>query len=174
MRPFASTLFLSAMFALAALLSGCSPAVRGSMALASGDYEQALARYGEALKNDQDSLYLRQRIGLTHFTRKDYAQAEASFQDILGRAPGEPNALFYLGLSRIGKGEGPAALEQLTRFSWPGKFYHQRFVQDEAQRLLGHPEMPPAEVIRSLLNALEQGRHEQDLLELEQRQGLRD
>jgi len=151
----------------ACLLAGCSPAVRGSMALASGDYDLALSRYHEALAHAPDSLYLRQRIGLTHFTKKDYAQAEASFLDILARSPGEPDALFYLGLSRIGKGETASALEGLTNFSWPGKFYHQKFVREEAERLLRHPERPQAEVIRSLQDALEEGRKQQELLELE-------
>ncbi len=156
----------------ACLLAGCSPAVRGSMALASGDYDLALSRYQEALAQNPDSLYLRQRIGLTYYTKKDYARAEASFLDILARSPGEPNALFYLGLSRIGKGETAAALDELTRFSWPGKYYHQKFVRAEAVRLLGHPELPPSEVIHDLLDALEQGRKEQDLLELEMSRSL--
>lgn len=157
----------------ACLLAGCSPAVRGSMALASGDYDLALSRYQEALAQDPDSLYLRQRIGLTYYKKKDFAQAEASFLDILARSPGEPNALFYLGLSRIGKGETATALDDLTRFSWPGKYYHQKFVREEAVRLLRHPEQPPAEVIRSLQDALEQGRKEQDLLELEMFRDIR-
>lgn len=157
----------------ACLLAGCSLAVRGSMALASGDYDLALSRYQEALAQDPDSLYLRQRIGLTYYTKKDYAQAEASFLDILARSPGEPNALFYLGLSRIGKGETATALDELTHFSWPDKYYHQKFVRAEAVRLLGHPELPPVEVIRSLQDALEQGRKEQDLLELEMFRDLR-
>jgi len=146
---------------------GCSPAVRGSMALTSGDYPQALAYYNEALAKEPDSLYLRQRIGLTYFTMKDYAKAEASFQDILNRAPGEPNALFYLGLTRIGKGERQAALKGLTDFHWPFKFYHQKFVKEEARRLLNHPDMPADETIRDLKAALELGIQEQDRYERE-------
>ncbi len=160
---------LTTVVALAALalplLTGCSPAVRGSMALSSGDYTLALARYHEALEQDPDSVYLRLRIGLTYFTMKDYANAEAAYQDVLIRKPGEPNALFYLGLSRIGKGERQRALDELTRFAWPDKYYHQRFVRDEAERLLRHPEMPPDETIRNLLDALEEGRKEQLQLE---------
>lgn len=154
------------------LLTGCSPTVRGSMALASGDYDLALAHYNEALAQDPDSIYLRQRIGLTYFTRKDYVRAQATFQDILARSPGEPNALFYLGLSRIGKGEGQAALADLTIFAWSSKFYHQKFVREEAERLLRHPEMPPEEVIRNLLDALEEGRKEQLQLERDMFFGL--
>lgn len=157
---------------LACLLSGCSPAMRGSMALAAGDYDLALARYNEALAADPDSIHLRQRIGLTYFTKKDYASAEASYRDILARAPGEPMALFYLGLSRLGKGEGQAALDELALFSWPGKYYHQKFVREEALRLQNHPDMPPAEAIRSLQDALEAGRKEQDQMELDMRRGV--
>lgn len=176
MRPHLPPLPTVAALALAALclclLTGCSPTVRGSMALASGDYELALARYNEALAQDPDSVYLRQRIGLTYFAKKDYASAETWFQDILVRKPGEPYALFYLGLSRIGKGEGAAPLNALARFPWPDKFYQQKFVREEAERLLGHPEMPPAEIIRSLQDALEEGRQEQIQLERDMFIGL--
>jgi len=156
----------------ACLLAGCSTAMQGSMALAQGDYDLALKRYNEALAQDPDSLHLRQRIALTYFTKKDYAQAEASFQDILVRSPGEPNALFYLGLSRIGKGETAAALDELTRFSWPDKYYHATYVREEAQRLLRHPELPPAEIIRDLQAALEEGRKAQAQMELDMWRGV--
>lgn len=170
MRPTASAQTLRLILCvllLACLAAGCTPAMRGSMALANGDYAQALAHYHEAQQKDPDSLYLRQRIGLTYFAMKDYAKAEASFQDILNRAPGEPNALFYLGLARIGKGERQAALTELRAFRWPFKFYQQKFVQEEALRLLGHPDMAPDETIRSLQDALEQGTLEQDRYERE-------
>jgi tetratricopeptide (TPR) repeat protein len=152
---------------LANLAAGCTPAMRGSIALANGDYAQALARYNEALQEKPDSLYLRQRIALTYFAMKDYSQAEASFLDILNRAPGEPNALFYLGLTRIGKGERQAALTALTAFHWEFKFYQQKFVQEEARRLLKHPDMPADETIRDLKDALALGIMEQDRIERE-------
>ena len=167
-------LLLAGLLALTVVFGGCSTAMRGSLALAKGDYDQALSLYQEALQNEPDSLHLRQRIGLTYFAMKDYARAEASFRDILQRAPGEPNALFYLGLSRIGKGEAQAALTDLTTFHWPFKFYQQKFVQEEAARLLGHQEMPPDEAISSLQDALELGRHEQMLLERDMQRGLRE
>ncbi len=173
MRPRLSLTLPALLLLSACLLGGCSPAVRGSMALTAGDYDQALARYNEALAQDPDSIPLRQRIGLTYFTKKDYASAEASFRDILQRQPGEPNAAFYLGLSRIGKGEVRPALDELTRFSWPGKYYHQKYVRDEAVLLLRHETMPPAEATRRLQNALEEGRKEQNLIELDMARGLR-
>lgn len=154
------------------LLSGCSAAMRGSMALAGGDYDLALARYNEALAADPDSIHLRQRIGLTYFTKKDYTSAETSFRDILARKPGEPEALFYLGLSRIGKGERQAALDELTRFGWPGKYYHQKFVRAEAVRLQNHPDMPQTETIRSLQDALDAGRKVQAQMELDMMRGV--
>ncbi|HWR03565.1 MAG TPA: tetratricopeptide repeat protein [Humidesulfovibrio sp.] len=166
-----STVMVLAALALP-LLTGCSPAVRGSMALSSGDYNLALARYHEALEQDPDSVYLRLRIGLTYFTMKDYASAEATYKDILIRKPGEPNALLYLGLSRIGKGERQRALDDLTGFNWPQKFYHQKFVRAEAERLLRHPEMSADATIRCLLDALEEGRKEQDALERDMFLGL--
>ncbi len=169
--PFLTLLALAAL--CAPLLTGCSPAVRGSMALSSGDYDRALGLYDEALASDPDSIYLRQRIGLTHFAKKDYANAETSFREILSLRPGEPNAAFYLGLSRIGKGERGPALEELQGFSWPDKYYQQKFVREEAERLLRHPDMPAAETISCLKDALEEGRKKQEESEREMTWGLR-
>lgn len=169
MRP---TAFMVTYLLLAALLCGCSTAMRGSLALSRGEHEQALALYNEALRQDPQSIYLRQRIGLTYFAMKDYARAEASFHNILLLAPGEPEAFFYLGLSRIGKGEVQAGLTDLTKLQWPFKFYHHRFVQEEAVRLLKHPELPPGEIIGCMQDALELGRHEQMLLERDMQMGL--
>lgn len=158
------------------LAGGCGPAtrvtVRGSMALAGGDYGQALSLYNEALAAEPDSIYIRQRIGLTYFAMKDYQRAETAFQDILARAPGEPNAALYLGLSRIGKGEAEAGLRQLSAFRWPSKFYHQKFVRDEAMLLLQYPGHTPEDIIGRLLDALEKGRREQELLERDMLFGL--
>ena len=148
-------------------LAACSPAVRGSMALAGGDYDLALKHYNEALEKDPDSAYLRKRIGLTYFAMQDYARAEASFQDALAHDPAEPEALLYLGLSRIGKGAHEEGLRRLTAYRWPDKYYHQKFVQEEAKRLLNHPDMPAREAIRDLQDALAQGKLEQERLERE-------
>jgi tetratricopeptide (TPR) repeat protein len=147
------------------LSSGCSATVRGSMALADGDYPTALERYNEALAAEPDSIYIRQRIGLTYFTMKDYTRAQAAFEDILALAPGEPNATFYLGLSRIGKGEVDTGLRLLAQMRWPDKFMHQKFVQEEAQLLLQYPGHTPDDIIWRLQDALEKGRREQDKLE---------
>jgi tetratricopeptide (TPR) repeat protein len=155
------------------LAAGCSPTVRGSMALAGGDYQLALQRYNEALAAEPDSVYIRQRIGITYFTMKDYAKAQAAFEDILARAPGDPEAAFYLGLSRIGKGETEAGLRLLAAFHWPGKFMHQKYVQEEAQLLLQYPGHTPEDIIRRLRDALETGRHEQEILERESLYGMR-
>lgn len=166
---------LLASLALAALLAaGCTPAMRGSLAMTKGDYPQALAEYNAALAKDPNSIPLRQRIGLTYFAMKDYAKAEECFRDILQRSPDEPNALFYLGLARIGKGEIQAALTDLTRFRWPFKYYQQKAVREEAARLLNHPEATPDQAIRSLQDELEKGREEQRRFEIESEHMLSD
>lgn len=172
----APTPFLAMLAVLAILtaLGGCSPAVRGSVALSQGDYQQALSLYNDALAKNPDSLHLRQRIALTYFTMKDYAKAEQSYRDILTRWPDEPETVFYLGLSRIGKGEANEALADLTRLHWPFKYYHQKFVRDEAARLLNHPGMPAGEIIANLRDALEKGREEQRRFEIESQRMLSD
>lgn len=151
-----------ALAALLATVAGCSPAMRGSQALAAGDYPAALERYHEALRQEPNSLYLRQRIGLTYFAMGDYARAEASFDTLLLLAPEEPETFFYLCLSRIGKGEVAKGLADLSRLRWPFRFRQQQYVRDEAARLQNHQDAPPEQLIQALRNALEQGRQEQE------------
>ncbi|MBA4358653.1 MAG: hypothetical protein C0405_13110 [Desulfovibrio sp.] len=137
----------------AVLLSGCMAGLDGRLILTDADQEQALVRYREALAKEPDSWLLRRRMGLGFFALRDYAQAEQSLMEVLALAPGEPVSLFYLGLARIGKGEVQAGLDLLAAFRWPGKFYHQKFVQEEAKRLRKHPEATAREVIRDMLDA---------------------
>lgn len=154
---------------LCLLAGGCSPAVKGSYALSRGDHAQALAHYNEALARNPDSAYLLTRIGLVFFDKPDYAQAEQSFLAALAKDPAYPDAQLYLGLSRIGKGERAAGLDTLEAYSTPFKFYHQKFVREEAQRLRRHPEMSAREVIRAVLDAQAAGELEQKRVEQEVR-----
>lgn len=149
----------------ALLLSGCSIGVSGGLILTDADQRQAIERYKAALAKEPDDWLLHRRLGLAWFDLKDYAQAGQSLQQVQALSPGEPVSLLYLGLSRIGKGEREAGLDGLATFRWPGKFYHQKFVQEEARRLRKHPEEPAAEVIRDILDALEAGKREQRELE---------
>jgi tetratricopeptide (TPR) repeat protein len=146
----------------ALLLSGC---LGLHLILSDEDRLQAIERDREALAKEPENWLLLRRIGLFYFDLQNYAQAEQSLQQVQTLSPGEPVSLLYLGLSRIGKGEREAGLDILETFRWPGKFYHQKFVQEEAQRLRKHPEEPAREVIRDILNALEAGKREQEDLE---------
>lgn len=156
----------------AVLLSGCAAGLDGRLILSDADRRQAVVRYQEALAREPGNWLLHRRLGLVQFALKDYAPAEKSFQEVLALSPGEPLSLLYLGLSRIGKGEREAGLAGLEAFRWPGKFYHQKFVQEEAARLRRHPEAPAEDVIGDILKALEDGRREQDRMEQDMFQGL--
>ena len=149
----------------ALLLAGCSIGVSGGFILTDADQRQAIERYKAALAKEPDDWLLHRRLGLAYFDLKDFALAEQSLHKVLVLSPGEPVGLLYLGLSRIGKGEREAGLDVLASFRWPGKFYHQKFVQEEAVRLRKHPEEPSKEVIRDILDALEAGKREQRELE---------
>lgn len=152
---------------LSLLTGGCSPAVKGSYALSRGDHAQALAYYNEALAQNPGSAYLLTRIGMVYFDMPDYAKAEEAFLAALAKNPAYPDAQLYLGLSRIGKGEREAGLDTLDAYSTPFKFYHQKFVREEVQRLRRHPEMSAREVIRAVLDAQAAGEVEQARLEQE-------
>jgi tetratricopeptide (TPR) repeat protein len=158
-------LALAICISLTLLTSGCSFGVSGGFIFTDADQLRAIEIYKAALAREPDDWLLHRRLGLAYFDLKDYAQAEQSLQTVQALSPGEPLSLLYLGLSRIGKGEREAGLGGLTTFRWPDKFYHQKFVQEEAARLRKHPEEPAHEVIRDILNALEAGKREQRELE---------
>jgi tetratricopeptide (TPR) repeat protein len=142
-------------------LSGCAGGISGGLILTDADQRQAIERYKAALAKDPDDWLLNRRLGMAYFDLKDYALAEQSLERAQALNPGEPESLLYLGLSRIGKGEREAGLDLLAAFRWPFKFYHQKFVQDEAKRLRKHPEEPSGQVIKDILEALKRGKREQ-------------
>jgi predicted Zn-dependent protease len=166
----ATALILCAWSAL--LLAGCNINITSGLILSDADQRQAIERYKEALAKDPQDWMLHRRLGLAHFDLMEYALAEQSLQTVQTFSPGEPVSLLYLGLSRIGKGEREAGLDGLATFRWPGKFYHQKFVQEEAARLRKHPEEPAQEVIQDILDALEAGKREQRQLEREMFGGM--
>jgi len=149
----------------ALLVSGCAFGVSGGLILTEADQRRAIERYKAALAQEPGDWLLNRRLGMAYFDLKDYAQAEHSLARALALAPGDPESLLYLGLSRIGKGEREAGLDGLATFRWPFKYYHQSFVRDEAARLRNHPEKPSRDVIRDILDALEKGKREQIIVD---------
>jgi len=156
----------------ALLLSGCAFGVSGGLILNDADQRRAIEIYKAALAKDPGDWMLHRRLGLAYFDLKDYTLAEQSLQQVQALSPGDPASLLYLGLSRIGKGEREAGLDVLANFRWPFKFYHQKFVQEEAARLRKHPEEPAQEVIQDILEALEAGKREQRELERDKPGGI--
>ncbi|MBU1039660.1 MAG: tetratricopeptide repeat protein [Proteobacteria bacterium] len=161
----ALTLVLALCLSASLLLPGCTFGVSGGFIFNDADQRRAIEIYKAALAKNPDDWMLHRRLGLAYFDLKDYVRAEQSLQTVQTLSPGEPESLLYLGLSRIGKGEREAGLKELLTYRWPGKFYHQKFVQEEAARLRNHPEEPAPEVIRDILEALKKGQREQ--LEME-------
>ncbi|MDP3426911.1 MAG: tetratricopeptide repeat protein [Humidesulfovibrio sp.] len=169
MRALALTLCLI----IALLLPGCTFGVSGGFIFNDADQRRAIGIYKAALAKEPGDWMLHRRLGLAYFDLKDYVLAEQSLQTVQALSPGEPVSLLYLGLSRIGKGEREAGLEELLVFRWPGKFYHQKFVQEEAARLRNHPEEPAPEDIRDILEALKKGQREQYDMERDRLGGWR-
>ncbi|MDQ7834147.1 MAG: tetratricopeptide repeat protein [Humidesulfovibrio sp.] len=154
-------------------LSGCAGGTNGWLILTDADQRRAIERYRTALAKEPDDWMLQKRLGLAYFDLKDYALAEHSLERAQAINPGEPESLLYLGLSRIGKGERETGLDQLATFRWPFKFYHQQFVQEEANRLRKHPEEPSEQVIKDILEALKKGKREQWEMESDTPSGRR-
>ena len=87
----------------------------GNEAYSRGDYEQALASYGNALTNGKDTSRLHFNMGLAHYNLDQYDLAEQAF--IKSATDPELSALSYytLGLVAKGRGDRPVAIRYFER-----------------------------------------------------------
>lgn len=155
------------------LVSGCSTAMKAGQALSEKDYPTALILYQEALKKEPGSLYLQNRIGLTHLRMKDYGTAQTVFEQVLVKSPKDPFATLYLGLCFIGKSERAKGLDQVSAYSVPFKFYQGQAVVEEAEKLRARPDLANDVVIQRIEEALERGIKEQEVIDSEKPQPRR-
>jgi len=144
-----------------ALLSGCTSLVKGSIALSVRDYDTAIGHYAQAVKDDPESLYARNRLGLAYFSKGDYAKAIEVFEAVLAKKPNETFATFHLGMSLIGKGDREAGFKRLAKYSKDFGAVQERYVRQEAARLAGHPDLSAQEIFTALKEAEELGIIEQ-------------
>ena len=115
-----------------ALLSGCTPYMKGSMNIQQENYAAAIENFQEALAKDPNNWRARQQLGLAYLKtgQNDNAIAElqyvlgqeqgastafafapGDFERGLGQKPGDPFANYYLGLAYLYNGQRSEAVE---------------------------------------------------------------
>jgi len=100
------------------LLAGCATAAgRGQSALYAGRYDDAVARFQEALADKPDDVTARVGLGIAQYRLGALDEAERSMTDALRREPGLPVAPLYLGLVAILRGQDAAAGASLRRYA---------------------------------------------------------
>ncbi|QGY40704.1 hypothetical protein GM415_11405 [Pseudodesulfovibrio cashew] len=101
-------------------------------------------------------VYADNRKGLNLFLARKFEEANATFTTALKASPIDPDATFYLGLTRVYLGQRDAGLALLDKYQDP-KFR----VQDEVRWWAGYcrkkPEMTPDDVKRAMVNARAEG-----------------
>ena len=115
-----------------AVLSGCTPYMKGSMDLERENYNSAIESFQEELSQNPDNWQARQRLGLAYLKTGQNDKAIDEFQYVLGQEPGtstafgyapgdierglgqkpgDPFANYYLGLAYLYNGQRSEALE---------------------------------------------------------------
>ena len=106
-----------ALAAVAVVLAGCATAQsRGERALLRGDFPAAIAEFQAALAGHPERVGALQGLGVAHYKIGALAEAAATFEQVLERAPQSGTALLYGGLVALRQKEDELAAERLTRF----------------------------------------------------------
>jgi len=108
---------LAALALAVVLLPGCATTARsrGESALAVGDYAGAINEFRAALADHPDNLEALQGLGVAQYRTGAFADAGATFGEVLARVPHGRAALLYGALADLQRGEDGAAEERLTR-----------------------------------------------------------
>ena len=98
-----------------------------------------------------EKAYANNKKGLLQFLDKDYPAARQTFEATLESYPGNPDAVYYLGLTKIFLGEREAGYKLLRSYRDPNNFRISQEVVWWANYCAKKPELTP-EKIREVLN----------------------
>jgi thioredoxin-like negative regulator of GroEL len=152
--PFLFLLLAAGLLSLAA----CTAQVQGGRAMARGDYPEAVAAFRQALAQCPDSLETRRRLAAALVHAGDAPGAAGVCEEVLEKAPGDPQATLYLGLALVMQGKRDEGFDRLASYRHWQAMREQQVVADAARRLRGHPELSPEELVAEMERALELGR----------------
>lgn len=146
------------------VLAACGPTIRGSMALHSRDYDQAISLYQEALRANPEDTRAASLLGQAYYRKGMNQEAVAALTPLMSRSPLDPDAPIFLGLAWLAQGErekGFAAMEQFQS----AIYRERRNVLAEVARFRGMEQLNLEEVERAIYKAIEEGFIEQRQVE---------
>lgn len=144
--------------ALLLTIAACAPQPKlaGNLAMTLKDYEQAVVKYKEALKDDPNSVVLLTGLGRAYYNLAKYGEAVTAFKSAT-EIEDYPQATFYLGLSTIMNGDRPEGFDILKNFRYPANIDITNSVRDMARRLEGNDSLEDAYISRMMFQAWNDG-----------------
>ncbi|MUM76243.1 hypothetical protein GKC30_01195 [Pseudodesulfovibrio sp. F-1] len=153
------------------LLAGCLAHGTVGVGAASG-MGVALSSYGDFLHSGPDAAYRNNRDGLQAFLRGDYATARTRFDATLEQHPGNPDAVFYLGLTLMFLDEREQGFAVLATYREPFKTRVAQEVSWWTDYCRKRPDMSPETIRQTLVRARAEGLATERRERWERRRGL--
>ena len=111
----------------------------------------AFSSYNDFLYSGPGGAYSNNRKGMEQFLAGQYAQARETFAATLEQYPGNPDAVYYLGLSLIYLGERAEGFAAIQKYNDPNNFRISHEVRWWGDYCSRKPDLTP-EKIRQVLN----------------------
>jgi len=102
--------------------------------------------YGDMLYSGPGPAYSNNRQGLQELLNNNYEAAEKTFATTLEQYPGNPDAVYYLGLTLIYQGKREEGFALLRQFRDPLRYRITQAVQWWADYLEKKPELTPKKI----------------------------
>ncbi len=146
------------------VLAACGPTIRGSMALHSRDYDQAVSLYQEALRTNPENTRAACLLGQAYYRKGMNQQAVDTLETLLSRRPDDPQAPIFLGLAYLALGDRDNGFASFERFQ--SRIYRERRnVRAEAARLRDVEPLDLVQVEESLFQTIKDGFIEQQQID---------
>jgi len=159
------------LLAALALLAGCLAYGTVGVGTTSG-MGVALSSYGDFLHSGPDAAYRNNREGLRAFLDGDYATARASFDTTLEHYPGNPDAVFYLGLTLMFLDERDQGFAVLSAYREPLTTRVAQEVRWWTDYCRKRPDMTAETIRRTLVRARAEGLATERQERWERRRGI--
>lgn len=135
-------------FLFALLMTTCTGCLvaQTTVGVGSGGAGIAVSTYGDAMLNGPADATSANRTGLQRLLDGDYGAAETLFRETLERYPGQPDAVYYLGLTRIYQEKREEGFNILRQYRDPHRFRITQAVHWWADYLEKKPELTPKKI----------------------------
>lgn len=145
------------MISLLALLGACRAASTTVGVGSQSGMGVAFSSYGDFLYSGPSGAYQANRRGLLEFLNKDYFAAREIFKATLEQYPGNPDTVYYLGLTLIYMDEREAGFSLLSQYRDPNKFRTTQEVRWWADYCSKKPELTAQKIYETMNKARGEG-----------------